>query len=178
MLSTIRYALGMHTAAVLLKEARLRVGLSQADLGRRAGVTQSVVSAYESGVRQPSVPMLARLIAATGLELEMRLSEPAATEPSGVLGQRVDRHRAELKAVLDRHGLSNARVFGSVARGEEDTESDVDLLVDVPEGVGLVTLGRCQEELERLLGAPVDLVPAGDLKPGVAADVLAEAVLL
>ena len=168
----------MDTAAVLLKEARLRVGLSQAELGRRAGVTQSVVSAYESGVRQPSVPMLARLIAATGLELDMRLSEPAATEPSRVLGQRVDRHRVELKAVLDRHGLSNARVFGSVARGEEGTESDVDLLVDVPEGVGLVTLGRCQAELERLLGAPVDLVPAGDLKPGVAAEVLGEAMAL
>jgi predicted nucleotidyltransferase len=44
--------------------------------------------------------------------------------------------------------------------------------------VGLVTLGRCQAELEVLLGARVDLVPAGDLKPGVAAEVLVEAVPL
>jgi len=79
---------------------------------------------------------------------------------------------------LSRYGLSNARVFGSVARREEGPESDVDLLVDVPEGVGLVTLGRCQAELEVLLGATVDLVPASDLKPGVAAAVLAEAVPL
>ena len=170
---------GMDTAAVFLRDARHRAGLSQVELGRRAGVTQSVVSAYESGARQPSVPMLARLVAATGLELDMRLSEPAATgQPSGMLAQRVHRHHVELQAVLARYGLSNARLFGSVARGDEGSESDVDLLVDVPPGVGLVTLGRCQAELERILGAQVDLVPAGDLKAGVAAEVLAEAVAL
>ena len=164
---------------MLVREARRRVGLSQAELGRRAGVTQSVVSAYESGARQPSVPMLARLIAATGLELDMRLSEPATTDPtSGVLDQRVRHHRIELAAVLARFGVSNPRVFGSVARGEEGPDSDVDLLVDVPHGLGLVGLGRCQAEVERLLGVRVDLVPAGDLKAGVAAEILAEAVAL
>lgn len=109
----------------------------------------------------------------------MRLSENLATESaSGLLGQRVRHHRVELQEVLARYGLSNARVFGSVARGEEGPDSDVDLLVDIPQGVGLVTLGRCQAEIERLLGARVDLVPAGDLKAGVAAEVLAEAVAL
>jgi len=169
----------MDTAAVLLRDARLRAGLSQAELGRRARVTQSVVSAYESGARQPSIPTLARLVAATGLELEMRVSEPAAIRPaSGALGQRVQARRVELLAVLAGYGLGNPRLFGSVARGEEGPDSDVDLLVDVPEGVGLVTLGRCQAELELLLGGAVDLVPAGDLKPGVVAEVLAEAVPL
>ncbi|MDA8040146.1 MAG: nucleotidyltransferase domain-containing protein [Actinomycetota bacterium] len=72
----------------------------------------------------------------------------------------------------------NPRVFGSVARGEKGPGSDVDLLVDVPRGVGLETLGRCQAEVEQLLGARVDLVPAGDLKAGVATEVLAEAVAL
>ncbi|MDA8071717.1 MAG: helix-turn-helix domain-containing protein [Actinomycetota bacterium] len=169
----------MDTAAVLLRDARHSAGLSQVELGRRAGVSQSVVSAYESGARQPSVPMLARLVAATGFELDIELSEPAATGlASGMLTQRVHRHRVELQAVLARYGLSNLRVFGSVARGEERSGSDVDLLVDVPEGVGLVTLERCQAELEGILGARVDLVPAGDLKAGVAAEVLAEALAL
>ena len=95
-----------------------------------------------------------------------------------MLAQRAHRHRVELQAVLARYGLSNARLFGSVARGDEGSESDVDLLVDVPPGVGLVTLGRCQAELEALLETRVDLVPAGDLKPGVAAEVLADAVAL
>ena len=153
-LSTIRYELGVDAAGMLLREARLRVGLSQVELGRGAGVTQSVVSAYESGARQLSVPMLARLVAATGSELDMRRSAPATTEPT------------------------SPRVFGSVARGEEGIESDVDLLVDVPEGVGLVTLGRCQVELDRLLGVPVHLVPANDLRAQMAAGVLAGAVAL
>lgn len=170
---------GVDTAAVLLREARRRAGVSQVELGRRAGVTQSVVSAYESGKRQPSVPTLARLVAATGLELDMRVSEPVATGPNrGVLARRVERHRGEVHAVLVRCGLSNPRLFGSVARGNEQPGSDVDLLVDVAEGVGLVTLGRCQANLEALLGAPVDLVPAGDLKAGVASEVLAEVVAL
>ena len=177
-LPTIRY-ISVVDAALLLRDARLRAGLSQVELGRRAGVTQSVVSAYESGARRPSLPTLARLVAATGFELDVRLSEPSATGPgSEGLSHRVERHRVEMREVLSRYGLSNPRVFGSVARGEEGCDSDVDLLVDVPEGVGLVTLGRCQAELEALLGATVDVVPAGDLKPGVAAEVLVEAVPL
>jgi DNA-binding transcriptional regulator YiaG len=77
---------GMDTAAAVLRDARRRAGLSQVELGRRAGVTQSVVSAYESGARQPSLPMLARLVGATGLELDIRLSEPeAAGLASGLL---------------------------------------------------------------------------------------------
>lgn len=162
-----------------MREARRRAGLSQAELGRRAGTTQSVVSAYESGARQPSVPMLARLVAAAGLELDMDLSEPAtAPAPVGELARRLRHRRVELERILARYGLSNARLFGSVARGDEGPDSDVDLLVDVPEGVGLVTLGRCQAEIEQLLGTRVDLVPAGDLKAQVAAEVLAEAVPL
>ena len=61
-LSTIRYTYGMEpaTAGALLRQARKRAGLSQVDLAARAGVTQSVISAYESRQRQPSIPALAR----------------------------------------------------------------------------------------------------------------------
>ncbi|MDP9397101.1 MAG: helix-turn-helix transcriptional regulator, partial [Actinomycetota bacterium] len=51
----------MPAAAALLREARERAGLSQLELGRRAGVAQSVISAYESGRRQPALPTLAGL---------------------------------------------------------------------------------------------------------------------
>ena len=87
-------------------------------------------------------------------------------------------HRSEIVAVLDRCGLSNPRLFGSVARGDDRPGSDIDLLVDVPAGVGLLSLARCQAELETLLNAPVDLVPAVDLKASLAGDVLAETVPL
>ena len=60
-------------AGSLLREARRRAHLSQVELARRAGVAQSVVSAYESGTRQPSLPTLTRLVAATGLDLDVRV---------------------------------------------------------------------------------------------------------
>jgi hypothetical protein len=70
-------------------------------------------------------------------------------------------------AVAGAHGVTNLRVFGSVARGEDRADSDVDLLADLPPGMGLFGLGRVQADLEAILGARVDLVPAQDLKPGV-----------
>ncbi|MBW0255684.1 nucleotidyltransferase family protein [Cellulomonas sp. PS-H5] len=72
--------------------------------------------------------------------------------------------------------MSNVRVFGSVARGEDGPDSDVDLLVDLEPGVSLFDLGRAQVELEQILERPVDLVPARMLKPRVAATVQAVAL--
>jgi len=66
-----------------------------------------------------------------------------------------------------RYGVSNVRVFGSVARGEEDLDSDIDLLVDLPSDLGLLGLRRLQHELETMLEARVDLVPAEGLKPQI-----------
>ena len=161
----------------LVREARRRAGLSQVELGRRAGVTQSVVSAYESGARQPSLPMLERLVRAAGYEVQITVQEPipAQTGVQMPVAKRLVRHRRRVLEIACRYGLSNVRLFGSVARGEETSESDVDLLVDVAPGVGLIDLARCERDLEALLRAPVDLVPAGDLKPGVATWALADA---
>ena len=64
--------------------------------------------------------------------------------------------------------MSNLRVFGSVARGQDRPDSDVDLLADLPPGMGLLGLGRVQADLEDILGARIDLV-AGTLKPEVRA---------
>ena len=104
--------------------------------------------------------------------------QPRVVQPGGPLGERVWRHRRQVRQVVTSYGLGGLRVFGSVARGEDGPDSDIDLLVDVPAGVGLLTLGRCQAELEALLGASVDLVPAADLKPDVASEVLAESLAL
>ena len=178
-ISTIRYSIPMRPAGEILRGARKRVGLSQAELAKRAGVTQSVVSAYESGARQPSLPTLARLVEATGLALEVDLSpDPVARHRAGPLARSVDEHRGEILDILGRYRLGNPRLFGSVASGSERPGSDIDILVDVPAGTGLLSLARCQAELEALLGAPVDIVPASALKRGLADDVAAEAVAL
>ncbi len=171
----------VESAASLVREARRRSGLTQAQLATRAGVTQSVVSAYESGRRQPSLPMLLGLLRATGHALDASLvaieSGPAASM-SGLLGRRVRDNASAVKAVAARHGVRDVGVFGSVARGAERAGSDVDLLIDVPDGMGLLGLGRLRQELEDLLGVEVDLVPRDGLKPGVREDVLADLVAL
>ena len=164
----------------MLRAARREAGLSQAEFARRAGVTQSVVSAYETGARQPSLQTLARLVAASGLELDvtLRRRESSPRRLAGLIGARVLDRRLQVRQIAARDGLTNVRVFGSVARGEETDTSDVDLLVDVAPGVGLLGLGRCQQELEELLDASIDLVPARDLKPSVARSVVADVVPL
>jgi predicted nucleotidyltransferase len=135
----------------------------------RAGVTQSVISAYESGQRQPSIPALARLVEAAGfdLTLSVRRQPGRLRRLSGPVGQRVLRHRHDLIAAAAAHGIQNLRVFGSVARGEDRPDSDVDLLADLPPGLSLSGLGRAEADLEAILGTRVDLIPAADLKPGV-----------
>lgn len=65
-------------------------------------------------------------------------------------------------------------VFGSVARGEDRPDSDIDLLVELPPRMGLIGLGRLQRAVEELLEASVDVVPETDLKPGVRPNVEAD----
>jgi uncharacterized protein len=157
------------TAGALLRQARHGAGLSQVELSARAGVTQSVISAYESGRRQPSLPTLAALIEAADFELTtgIRRLPRRLGRLSGPVGRRLRARRREVVATAAAHGVTNLRVFGSVARGEDRPTSDVDLLADLPSGMSLFGLGRLQAELEAILGTRVDLVPAQDLKPRI-----------
>lgn len=139
-----------------------------------------MISAYESGTRQPSLPVLERLVTAAGHRLELRIRrEPSPlSRLTGPLGRQVRAHRAEIKRRSARAGVTNLRVFGSVARGEETVGSDIDLLVDLSKNTGLFALMSLRGELERLLEAKVDLVPADELKHEVRQDALRDTVTL
>lgn len=168
-------------AGMMIREARRRARLSQTDLARRAEVAQSVISAYESGRREPGFQTLVRLVEATGhrLAVELLAAPPDRLGlPDTRLGRRLRRHRRAVLEIAARRGARNVRVFGSVARGQDTETSDVDLLVDLDEGVGVVALAGLRRELAELLGVEVDVVPAATLKPGVRNSVLAEAITL
>ncbi|KAB1641243.1 nucleotidyltransferase family protein [Gulosibacter chungangensis] len=92
--------------------------------------------------------------------------------------QSVVRHAEELRAAIGPLGGHNLAVFGSVARGEDRADSDVDLLIDLDEGTGLFALLRMQRLAEDILQRTVDLVPRSGLKPDVAARAFSEAVPL
>lgn len=152
--------------------------MSQAELAARAGTTQSVISVYESGRRQPSLPTLVSLVEATGLHLSVELSDGRGPIPdkttAGSLARRVRDNADRIRGVAAASGVTILGLFGSAARGEDGPDSDVDLLIDVPGGVGLFALGRLETELQELLGAPVDVVPVGGLKPRIRREVMAE----
>jgi predicted nucleotidyltransferase len=89
---------------------------------------------------------------------------PVTGPLSGPTGRRVVAHRAQLQDVLRRNGVTNARLFGSVARGDDRDDSDVDILVDFAPGTTLFDVLRVQDELEAILGVGVDLVASSGLK--------------
>ena len=159
----------------MIREARTRARLTQNQLAVQANVTQSVVSAYESSKREPSFGTLKRLVSAAGFDLEVMLNPSTSRSAQRTS---LDRNRAPLMRALEKLGASNIRLFGSLARGDERAESDIDVLVDVGPEVGLFALGQMRSEAERILGANVDIVPANSLKPDVLDRVLAEAVPL
>ena len=163
----------------MLRAARTHAGLSQASLAARSGVSQSVISVYEAGRRQPSLPMLTSLVEATGCDLELRIHQrPPSARLNGPIGRRLLKQRAHVLHTVEQYGVQLLGVFGSVARGQETTTSDVDLLVTLPRGMGLIGMGRVASELSKLIGANVDLVPADGLKDGVRKNVLADLVVL
>jgi len=76
-------------------------------------------------------------------------------------------------------GGEHIRVFGSVARGEEDSDSDIDFLVSFPQGYDLFKQRiLLAEKLQQLLNRRIDLVPEHELSPYLREQVLAEAVEL
>jgi predicted nucleotidyltransferase len=90
--------------------------------------------------------------------------------------QLVKEKRAEILRIASRHGARDVRVFGSVARGETDRESDIDFLVELEAGRSLLDLGGMQMELESLLGRRVDVVTVRGLKARIRDRVLREAM--
>jgi len=164
----------MSDASTLLRDARRRASLTQAEWARRADTSQSAISAYESGRRDPSSATLVRLLAAAGFELQLS----PAPAPNANLPARIAAHRAEIIAIIERFGGRTPRVFGSFARGEATESSDLDLLVDLPERTGMLTLGRIAEAIEALVGIDTDVVPAASLRANVRAQVLTEAIAL
>jgi len=86
--------------------------------------------------------------------------------------------RHEILQLADRHGVTNVRVFGSVARGEATADSDLDLLVSMAPGRSLFDLVAFSQAVEDRLGHAVDVVTEGEVSPFLRDRIIAEAIPL
>jgi predicted nucleotidyltransferase len=84
--------------------------------------------------------------------------------------------REEILRIAAKHGAQNVRIFGSVARGQAGTQSDLDILVDLEAGHSLLDLGGFLMDLQELLGCKVDVVTEKGLRERIRDRVLREAV--
>lgn len=84
-------------------------------------------------------------------------------------------NRARIRRIVESHNARNARVFGSVVRGEDTDDSDLDILVDTTSETTLLDVAAIQVELEDLLGVCVDVLTPGALPDRFRSAVLAGA---
>lgn len=85
-------------------------------------------------------------------------------------------HRSRIRQIVAAHRACNPRVFGSVLRGDDTDESDLDILIDPTLETSLFDIGAIRHELLELLGVPVDVLTPGALPDKFREKVLAEAV--
>lgn len=125
-----------------LRNRRLLAGLTQRELAERARIPQPNIAAYETGKRRPSPETASRLVQA--------LTVPTLEGLTGAA--------SEIARLAAKRHLSRVRVFGSVARGEETPDSDVDLLVTPAPDASIFDIAAFQADVSDLLGLPVDVV--------------------
>lgn len=136
---------------VLALRAMAATGMSQREIAAALGVSQPAVSQ--------------QLKAAQDLS---RVHPEALVEAAAPV----------LRRLAEESGYGRLAVFGSVARGEARQDSDIDLLVESPEGSSSFGFIRFKQLIERVLGRQIDLVDYGGLKPTLDDDIRHEAVLL
>ncbi len=147
--------------------------MSARDLAAKSGVSPSTVTRIERGEINPTVTMLERLLDASGNELVVTV-HPRPDRPTlAALRERRD----EILDIVASRGGSNVRVFGSVARGDSSVDSDVDVLIDVPAGTGLITIEQIANALDAVVPWRVDVMTSGAARRRMA-HVLHEAVPL
>lgn len=99
-----------------------------------------------------------------------------AGTPTPSIRERLETLRPAVMEVAQRYGASNLRVFGSVALNQEHEASDLDLLIDLPASQSLLALVGIAQELEQLLGCPVDVAEPDSLHPLIRSEILQQAV--
>ncbi len=173
-----------------LVELRGSLELTQEELAARLSISQSNVSRLERR-RDMLVSTLRDVIAALGGELRLWAVFPDETvellqfeDTCAMVRHRdptspaIAKIREQVADVMRRRGVVRAGVFGSVARGEADTASDIDFLVEFEKGRSLLDLSGLRLDLRQALGRDVDVATPGSLHPKLRDTILTDLVAI
>jgi hypothetical protein len=156
--------------------------LKPSQVAEKLGVSPRTVHAWLAAGKLTSVRLSARVVRIPAEEIERLIApkRPPLVEPTRETPSLAELHemREQIVEILASHGVSNPRVFGSVVRGEERPDSDIDMLVDFPQEMSYGDLGDAEIDLATQLGVVFELCGAHELRPHIRAEVLAEAVPL
>lgn len=130
-----------------LKRRRAILGLTQRDLARRSGVAQPLVADLETGAHHATD------------STQNALREALTLRPSIALAARRDL----LLQAIDQIGGRDPLVIGSVARGEDTPNSDLDLVITFPADASIIDLLTLEDTLSSILTVPVGIISAGSL---------------
>jgi predicted nucleotidyltransferase/DNA-binding Xre family transcriptional regulator len=150
-----------------IRACRLARGLSASALAVRAGVTENAIRKIESGdSKEPRFSTGVRIATALGVDpsdlVDVKRA-PAGTQPDLASALRaIRKHQQGLRDL----GVAHLAIFGSVARGEANASSDIDLIIEPAPNARftLLDLAACKHQLERLLGNRVDVVTRRTLR--------------
>jgi uncharacterized protein len=164
----------------LIRHARLEANLTQAELAARAATSQPAITRYEQGDVVPTLLTLKRLLAACGRRVII-----STTVADRTVSLTNDRREPDMQLLHDCRqrllhaactcGAHEVRLFGSVARGEQHSGSDVDLLIELEPGRTLLDLAAFKRKASDILGVPVDVATPDMLKEHVRAEALTHA---
>jgi predicted nucleotidyltransferase len=90
--------------------------------------------------------------------------------------EKIDEIKRKILSILKRYNVKRAGIFGSIARGEENEESDIDILVEIIGRISLLDFAGLKLELEEALGQRVDLGEYSTIKPIIKEQILSEEV--
>ena len=170
--------MGNLDSASIIREIRMQSGLSQAELAEKAGTSQPAVARYETGASHPSTATLQRIAAAAGFEIRVEIKKAHRRDLSGNRAKKLRENRGEIKKILNSIGACEPRIFGSVSRGTDNPQSDIDLLVDFDCTAGLLPIAEVNRKLSKLLREKVEVSPMEILKKDVLRSALKDAIPL
>lgn len=94
------------------------------------------------------------------------------------MNKEIDKIKEKIIPILSEYNVTRAGLFGSFARGEQGTKSDIDILIEIKNGTDLIELIRLRDKLQKKMKRKVDLVEYNSIKKGLKSNILNDEIII